>query len=73
MFGKKHRQVAEPREPGHVEGPYEIDRVGLGVYGIDCRPLQDLMNSRHQEGYELVSHTHPVAGVSLLVWRKTGD
>ena len=70
---KRHQQAAEPQEPGHVEGPYEIDRVGLGVNEVDCRPLQDLMNSRHQDGYELVSHTHPVTGVSLLVWRKTND
>jgi hypothetical protein len=73
MFGKKHLQVAEPQEPGHVEGPYKIDRIGLGVYGVNCLSLQDLMNSRHQEGYELVSHTHPSTSVSLLVWRKTGD
>ena len=43
------------------------------MYGVDCRPLQDLMNARHQEGYELVSHTHPITGVSLLVWMKTSD
>jgi hypothetical protein len=71
MFGKRHGQAAEPHEPGCVEGPYEIDRVGLGTYGVDCLRLQDLMNARHQKGYELVSHTHPDIGVSLLVWRKT--
>jgi hypothetical protein len=70
MFGKQHRQVAEPQECGRVEGPYEIDRVGLGTYWIDCLRLQDLMNARHQKGYELVSHTHPAPGMSLLVWRK---
>jgi hypothetical protein len=42
----------------------------LGTYWIDCIRLQDLMNARHQKGYELVSHTHPAPSVSLLVWRK---
>ena len=73
MFGKERRQAAEPHEPGQVEGPYEIDRVGLGTYGVDWYRLQDLMNKRHQEGYELVSHTHPDQCVSLLVWRKMID
>lgn len=73
MFGKKHQKAAESQEPGLVEGPYKIDRIGLGVYGDNCRWLQDFMNSRHQEGYELVSHTHPSTGVSLLAWRNTGD
>ena len=50
-----------------------IRSIGLGVYGVNCRWLQDFMNSRHQEGYELVSHTHPSTGVSLLVWRNSGD
>jgi hypothetical protein len=70
MWGKQHQQVTQPLEPGHVEGPYEIDRLGLGTYGVDCLRLQDLMNTRDQKGYELVSHTHPTMGVSLLVWRK---
>ena len=70
MFGRQHRQAAESQEPGRVEGPYEIDRVGLGTYGVDCLRLQDLMNARHQKGYELISHTHPDVGVSPLVWRK---
>ena len=73
MFGKQNQQVAQTREPGHVEGPYKIDRIGLGTYGVDCLRLQDLMNARHQKGYELISHTHPAMGVSLLVWRKTDD
>lgn len=73
MFGKQHQQLTEPLEPGHVEGPYEIDRLGLGTYGVDCLRLQDLMNARHQKGFDLVSHTHPAMGISLLVWRKKGD
>ena len=35
MFGKHHRQAAESDEPARIEGPYEIDRVGLGTYGVD--------------------------------------
>jgi hypothetical protein len=73
MFGKHHRQAAETDEPARIEGPYEIDRVGLGTYGVNWYRLQDLMNTRHQDGYELISHTHPDQCVSLLVWRKTDD
>jgi len=73
LLRKQHQQVAQSLEPGHVEGPYEIDRVGLGTYGVDCLRLQDIMNARHKKGYELISHTHPAMGVSLLVWRKTDD
>jgi hypothetical protein len=73
MFGRQHRQAVEPDEPARIEGPYEIDRVGLGTYGVNWYRLQDLMNTRHLEGYELISHTHPDQCVSLLVWRKTDD
>ena len=73
MFGKEHRQAAEPHEPGQVEGPYEIDRVGLGTYGVDWYRLQDLMNKRHQDGHALVGMGMQDQCVSLLVWRKTTD
>ncbi len=67
-------QEAPAEQPGSVEGPYEVD--------VFHRPaenyleLQDLMNARSQEGWELVSSSvaahgdYGITGTLLLVWKK---
>jgi hypothetical protein len=59
------------QEPGHVEGPYEVDNFTWGhrTHG----ELKDLLNTRHQEGFDLISHTS-LSGytVSVLIWKKRG-
>src|SRR5215212_7609772 len=55
MFGRRnqrgHASQEEPQEPGHVEGPYEVDNFAWGhrTHG----ELKDLLNTRHQEGSDL--------------------
>jgi hypothetical protein len=75
MFGRRNQQgdasQEEPQEPGQVEGPYEVDNFAWGhrTHG----ELKDLLNTRHQEGFDLISHTS-LAGytASVLIWKKRG-
>ena len=75
MFGRRNQRgdasQEEPQEPGHVEGPYEVDNFAWGhrTHG----ELKDLLNTRHQEGFDLLSHTS-LSGytASVLIWKKRG-
>jgi hypothetical protein len=76
MFSRRNQREEpsqeEPREPGHVQGPYKVDNFAWGtrVHG----ELQDLLNTRQQEGFDLVSHTM-LSGYasSVLIWKKRDD
>jgi hypothetical protein len=65
-------QEDTPQEPGNVEGPYEVDNFSWGhrTHG----ELKDLLNTRHQAGFDLVSHT-ALSGYnsSVLIWKKRND
>ena len=61
----------DPQEPGHVEGPYEVDNLAWG--NRRHSELKDLLNTRHQEGLDLVSHTMLAGyGSSVLIWKNKG-
>ena len=54
-----------------MEGPYEVDHFAWGNSKQD--ELKDLLNTRHQEGFDLVSHT--MLGnfsSSVRIWKKSG-
>ena len=76
MFRKRsprgeESQEEEPQEPANLEGPYEVDAFAWGNSNQD--ELKDLLNTRHQEGFDLVSHT--MLGnfsSSVLIWKKSG-
>ena len=59
MFRRRDQRMdasqKDPQEPGHVEGPYEVDNFAWG--NRSHGEQKDLLNTRHQEGFELVSHT----------------
>ena len=58
MFRRRDQRMdasqEEPQEPGHVEGPYEVDNFAWG--NRRHGELKDLLNTRHQEGFDLVPH-----------------
>jgi hypothetical protein len=82
LFGRRKQEEAaavEPEEgaaeqPGSVEGPYEVDKFHSPAQNY--LELQDLMNARSQEGWELVSSSvvadvnYGLTGTLLLVWKK---
>ena len=75
MFRRRDQRMdasqEEPQEPGHVEGPYEVDNFAWGHRGHG--ELKDLLNTRHQEGFDLGSHIMLAGYAShVLIWKKRG-
>ena len=75
MFRRRDQRMdasqKDPQEPGHVEGPCEVDNFAWG--NRRHGELKDLLNTRHQEGFDLVSHTVLAGyGSSVLIWQKKG-
>jgi hypothetical protein len=81
MFRKKREQ----QESGTVEGPFIVDEFkwteGIGVSVLvghikftgTPEGLQDLLNTRQSEGYELVSTFPRMAGSVVLIWKIVGE
>ena len=75
MFRRRDQRMdasqKDPQEPGHVEGPCAVDNFAWG--NRRHGELKDLLNTRHQEGFDLVSHTVLAGcGSSVLIWQKKG-
>jgi hypothetical protein len=70
MFGRKQEEPARVQAE-RVEGPYVVDNWDFPQFGDrDPEALQDLMNARYQEGYELVWIYPVMGGYATLVWKK---
>ena len=75
MFGRRDQRMdasqEDPQEPVDVKGPYEIDNFAWGHRRHG--ELKDLLDTRHQEGFDLVSHTMFAGnGSSVLIWKNKG-
>ena len=75
MFRRRDQRMnasqKDPQEPGPVEGPCEVDNLAWGYRRHG--ELKDLLNTRPQEGFDLVSHTVLAGyGSSVLIWQKKG-
>jgi hypothetical protein len=83
VFRKKDKE--QPQEPGTIEGPFVVDefkwieKLGASILVGNIKftgtpeGLQDLLNVRQSQGYELVSTFPRMAGSVVLIWKRVSE